>query len=342
VYALRQPVEALTKTNNHMKRIVRALLIIVIILVGVVGLSAAYVYFFLPNVGDAVEVKIEATPARLERGAYLAKHVALCVDCHSTRDWTQFSGPMTEGTDGKGGEAFPPALGFPGTFYAKNITPYGLGTWTDGEVLRAVTSGVSKDGSALFPLMPYLHYGVSDREDIYSIIAYIRNLPSIQNDVPASEPDFPVNLLLRLSPAKPVYRTRPAESDTVRYGEYLVTMASCMDCHSQESKGEVIKGTEYGGGREFMFPGGTVRSPNITFHTTGINTWTREQFIARFKTYTDTAYHSPKLKATDFNTPMPWTMYGGMKESDLAAVYAYLKTVKQIDNKVDKFSPNTK
>lgn len=322
-----------------MKKLLRALLVIVGILVAAIGLSAAYVYFFLPNVGKPEDIKIAITPERVERGKYLAEHVALCIDCHSTRDYSQFSGPMVEGTSGKGGDSFPPEFGFPGTFYAKNITPYTLSKWTDGEILRAVTTGVSKDGSALFPLMPYLHFGVSDKEDIYSIIAYIRTLPEIQNDVPDSKPDFPVNILLRLQPSKAVFTARPPESDTIKYGQYLATMASCVDCHSKEKRGEIIEGTEYGGGREFALPGGVVRSANITFHATGINGWTREQFIARFKAYTDSAYRSPMLKPNDFNTPMPWVMYGGMKETDLAAIYAYLKTVSVQDNKVEKFTP---
>jgi hypothetical protein len=321
-----------------MRKLVKALLVVVVILLVLVGDAAGYVYFFLPDVGAAPELTIEKTPERLQRGKYLAEHVALCVDCHSTRDWTQFSGPMTQESYGKGGEVFPREFGFPGIFYAKNITPAGIGKWTDGEVLRAVTSGVSKDGSALFPLMPYQHYGVSDKEDVYSIIAYIRSLPAIPNDVPKSQPDFPVNILLHLSPTKPVFVTRPAESDTIKYGQYLVTMASCMDCHSKEKRGEIIKGTEFGGGREFILPGGTVRSANITFHSTGLEGWTKEQFIARFTAYTDSSYKSPKLTLTDFNTPMPWTMYGGMKTSDLAAIYAYLRSLKPMESKVEKFT----
>lgn len=325
-----------------MRKILKALLVIVILIVAVGGVAAGYVYFFLPNVGPAAaDVKIEATPERVERGKYLAEHVAVCIDCHSTRDWTQFSGPLVPGTNGKGGDSFPPKFGFPGTFYARNITPYGIGKWTDGEVLRAVTSGVSKDGSALFPLMPFQHYGVSDKEDIYSIIAYIRSLPPIVNNVPRSKADFPVNIFMNLSPAKPSFVKRPAESDTVNYGKYLITMASCMDCHSQVNKGEVIKGTEYGGGREFLFPGGTVRSANITFHSSGIGGWSRDQFLNRFKTYQDTAYHPARLAMNDFNSPMPWTMYSGMKTSDLEAIYAYLKTVKPIEHKVEKFTRGT-
>jgi len=322
-----------------MKKLLKALLFILVIVLVLVGGAAGYVYFFMPNVGSAPEVKIELTPQRVERGKYLAEHVALCVDCHSTRDWSQFSGPMKDSTDGMGGEVFAKEFGFPGVFYARNITPYAIGKWTDGELLRAVTSGVSKDGSALFPLMPYLHYGASDQEDVYSILAYIRSLPAIKNDVPRSKPDFPVNILLHLSPAKPVFVARPQESDTLKYGQYLVNMASCMDCHTKEKRGDLIKGTEYGGGREFQLPGGTVRSANITAHSSGIEAWSREQFIARFKMYTDSAYSSPKLQPTDFNTPMPWTMYGGMKETDLAAIYAYLRTVKPLDNKVEKFTP---
>jgi mono/diheme cytochrome c family protein len=322
-----------------MRKIVRALLVILVLFVLIAGVAAGYVYFFLPNVGAATDIKIEATPQRIERGKYLAEHVAVCIDCHSTRDWSQFSGPMVAGTYGKGGDSFPRQFGFPGIFYARNITPYGIGKWTDGEVLRAVAGGVSKDGSALFPLMPYQHYGVSDKEDVYSIIAYIRSLPPVKNDVPRSDADFPVNVLMHLAPAKPKFSTRPPAADSVRYGEYLVTMASCMDCHSQADKGEVVKGTEYGGGREFIFPGGTVRSANITTHNTGLSEWTRDRFIGRFKAYQDTSYHAPKLKITDYNSPMPWMMYGGMTEPDLAAIYAYLRTVKPIENKIEKFTP---
>jgi mono/diheme cytochrome c family protein len=322
-----------------MKKLLKALLFIVVGVLVLVSISSGYVYLFLPDVGKAPDLKVTITPERVERGKYIAMHVAVCVDCHSTRDWSQFSGPITPGTEGKGGEKFSQEFGFPGTFYSKNITPHALGNWTDGEIFRAITSGVSKNGTALFPLMPYQHYGIADKEDLYSVIAYIRTLSPVKNDVPASKADFPVNILMHLAPAKPSFVTRPAESDTVRYGEYLVNMASCMTCHSKENKGDIIKGTEYGGGREFVLPWGTVRSSNITMHNTGIATYSREQFIQRFTAYLDTAYHSPKLGSADFNTIMPWTMYGAMKTSDIAAIYAFLKTVTPIDNKVEKFTP---
>ena len=322
-----------------MKKAFRALLLIVVGLLFIIGLAASYIYFFLPDTGKAPDLKIEITPERVARGKYLATSVAVCIDCHSTRDWSLYSGPMVAGTDGKGGEKFPHEFGFPGIFYARNITPAALGKWTDGEIFRAVTSGVSKDGSPLFPLMPYDHFGKADKEDIYSILAYIRSLPAIANEVPVSKADFPVNILMHLAPQKPAFVTMPKETDTVQYGAYLVSMASCVTCHSKENKGEIIKGTEYGGGREFQFPGGTVRSSNITWQGAGVANMTKDQFIARFKLYRDSSYRSPKLRPMDFNTPMPWTMYSGMKESDLGAIYAFLATVKPLDNKVEKFTP---
>src|SRR5690606_37478758 len=104
------------------------------ILVGVVilavGAAMAYVSLALPNVGEAQEMKIERTPVRVARGEYIANHVAVCMDCHSTRDYTLFSAPLVPGTLGKGGELFDQQMGFPGSFTSKNITPAGIGKWT--------------------------------------------------------------------------------------------------------------------------------------------------------------------------------------------------------------------
>jgi len=139
-----------------MKKVLKILAIILLVLVLVVAAIMIYVKTALPNVGEASELKIEITPERLARGKYLANHVALCTDCHSTRDWTKFAGPTVPGTSGAGGEIFDQIMGFPGSYHARNITPFGLEDWTDGEIFRAITSGVSKDGVALLPIMPYL------------------------------------------------------------------------------------------------------------------------------------------------------------------------------------------
>lgn len=88
-------------------------------------------------------------------------------------------------------------MGFPGSFVAKNITPFNLKGWSDGEIYRAITSGVDKDGrTAFFPVMPYLYYSKLATEDVYSIIAYVRSLPSIESHPGITKADFPMNIIL--------------------------------------------------------------------------------------------------------------------------------------------------
>ena len=137
-----------------MKRyVLYAMAIILIAIVAFLG----YLSFLLPNVGSAPDMQVEITPERVARGEYLANHVMLCMDCHARRDFSIYAGPPIPGTEGAGGEAFDQTMGFPGAFYSRNITPAGVGDWTDGELFRAITTGVSRDGSALFPVMPYIN-----------------------------------------------------------------------------------------------------------------------------------------------------------------------------------------
>ncbi len=315
-------------------------LLLLLIIVLVAGLLT-YVKIALPNVGEAEQIKIEYTPERIERGRYLAHSVTVCMDCHSKRDWSKFSGPLTEGTLGMGGERFDQTVGMPGVFYSANITPSKISRYTDGELFRLITTGVTKEGRAMFPLMPYPYYGRMDREDIYSIISYVRSLSPIDNNVPSSVPDFPMNFIINTIPKKAELQTRPDEKDILAHGAYLVNASACRECHSQVDKGQVIPELAFGGGREFSFPDGSiVRSANLTPDPeTGLGKWTEEQFIQRFKVYADSSYKAPSVGKGEFNSIMPWTMYAHMKSEDLAAIFAYLKTVKPIGNTVVKFTP---
>src|SRR6516225_8964286 len=153
-----------------MRKVLRVILMIISGLVAVVALLALYVKKGLPHVVVVKELKVQATPARVARGEYLASSVAGCMVCHSNRDEHVYALPIKDGTLGMGGEVFSRELGFPGNIYAANLTPYHLGGCSDGELFRAITSGVSKDGHALFPIMNYPAYGRMDQEDVFSII----------------------------------------------------------------------------------------------------------------------------------------------------------------------------
>lgn len=302
--------------------------------------AVLYLYLFFPSAGDTPTIKVEDTSRQIERGKYLANHVAVCIDCHSDRNWSKFSGPIIEGTLGKGGELFDEKMGLPGTIYAKNITPYNLNNWTDSEVYHIITTGVNRDGEPIFPLMPYRQYRYMDPNDIKAIIAYIRTLEPIKNETPETTINFPVNLIMRTFPKPAAPIERPPATDTIAYGRYMTTISACTGCHTPENNGFKIEDLYLAGGFEFQMPGGTIRSSNITPHKeTGIGTWSEQEFIDRFKMYDVPTDSLPSSSEKGFNTVMPWKMYAGMKESDLKAIYAYLKTVTPIENKVQKFTP---
>ncbi len=323
------------------KKVIRLFILLVFALVFGIGGLISYVVIMLPDVGDPQNISIELTEDRLKRGKYLAHSVAVCMDCHSTRDWNRFSGPPVEGTIGQGGEVFDQTIGFPGAYYAKNITPSGIGDWSDGELLRAIASGVDRDGKALFPIMPHPNYGKMDREDLFSIIAYLRSLKSIDNEVPESVSDFPMSIIINTIPRKAEISYMPNPKNKEAYGSYLFTAASCADCHTKTEKGQPIPGMELAGGFEFpLYTGGVVRSSNITPDMeTGIGKWTEDQFVQKFKYYTDSTYSPPRVQRGEFNTVMPWVMYASMKEDDLKAIYAFLMTQKPVSNKVEHFTP---
>lgn len=315
-------------------------LLLLIVVAGVAGFS--YLKLILPDTGPVPELKVAATPARLERGKYLVVHVIGCTGCHSIRDINTFAGPIIPGTEGAGGEAFDQKAGFPGSYIAKNITPAHLGSWTDGELFKTITTGVNKDGKALFPIMPYLAYGTLDREDIYAVIAYIRTLKPIENEIPDSKSDFPMSLIINTIPQKAHFTTIPAKTDTVAYGRYLVTAAACTDCHTPQEKGQKIEGMDFSGGMKFnTFPDMTIQSANITpDNATGIGKWTEQQFVSKFKSYDPATHSYQKVGIGDMKTVMPWTMFAGMDTTDLKAIYQYLRTIKPVDHQIEKIVMN--
>ena len=310
------------------------------VLVLVIAAGVGYLFLKFPDVGPAPTLTVQATPERLARGQYLATHVNVCIDCHSTRKWEYFSGPPEAGTEGKGGELFDESRGFPGAIYAHNITPAALGSVGDGVVYRAVTTGVDKDGKAMFPIMPYQHINSMSEEDILSIIAYIRTLKPIQNTPPTTTLNFPMSLIVRTIPDKHIVHSAPDTSNVVEYGRYLVNAANCIECHTQRKNGQLISGLEYAGGFEFPFPNGqVVRSANITpDEETGIGSWAEADFVGRFKFYDNPEGRTIKAESMEYNSAMPWTMFAGMTEKDLTAIYKYLRTIKPIKNKVEKFT----
>lgn len=277
---------------------------------------------------------------KLERGRYLAHHVSVCIDCHSKRDFSKLSGPVIAGTEGMGGEPFDAKFGIPGVVYARNITSdtvTGIGKWSDAEIARAITQGINKNGDTLFPLMPYPHYNGLAKDDVDAIVAYIRTLPPIRNEVPKRQ------LAIPISAAYPPFlkpsvdsNIRPEYSDMVKYGGYVVNSAGCFDCHTPTQKGQFQMDKMFAGGTLFDVGPFKVQTANLTPDTaTGIGGWSENLFLQKFQRFRDAANYN--FDPGKSNSIMPWTLYGTMDDFDIKAIYAYLRTVKPVKNQVVKF-----
>jgi mono/diheme cytochrome c family protein len=135
----------------------------------------------------------------------------------------------------------------------------------------------------------------------------------------------------------PEKNMRPDSSDKVKYGQYLTTIASCGDCHTPMTKdGAPDFAKAFSGGFVFSTPMFTVSVANVTPDTaTGIGSWTEDAFVAKFRTNSSDAVVNKDHGKQ--NTMMPWAMYGKMKEGDLRAIYAYLRTIPPVSNKVEKW-----
>lgn len=316
-----------------MKKWIRIFAALLCVPVVIVGAGVSYLHLAFPKVTPAPPITLPKDPARIEHGRYLAEHVAMCIECHSLRDWSRYAGPLQDNHRGAGGERF---AGDFGVLYSPNITPTGIGNWSDEQLYTAVAQGVSAHKGSLFPLMPYPTYGKMAREDLEDILAYVRSLKPRDSHGGSSKLNFPLNLIVRTMPADPNHQPAPAKSDTVAYGRYLVSIASCNDCHTPKVRGQEVTGMTLAGGFEFQTPWGPVRSANITPDpATGIGSWTREQFIQRFKDPKQRHNRGEAIVKGKFNTMMPWVSYSGMSEEDLGAMYDYLKTVPPVNNKVN-------
>jgi|SRR5579862_289138 len=277
--------------------------------------AVGYLYLRKPAIAPPPAEKIEATQARIERGKYLF-NLADCDGCHSQRE-----------------------LGLPGKIAASNITSdpeTGIGAWTDGEKIRAIREGISRDGRSLFPMMPYGSLRHMSDEDVYSLVAFLNTLPPVKHRVPRSQINFPVSLLIKSEPRPAGSIAAPDRSDRVKYGEYLATVANCTGCHTPAMDGRPIDRLTLAGGEKFRFPGIMVVSANITPDPeTGIGRWSEQDFVDRFRQYRDYADHgSPETTPENF-TVMPWLAFSHVTDEDLAAIYTYLLTQRPIRHVVD-------
>lgn len=281
----------------------------------------------------------------IEHGKYLVTSVAGCLDCHSTRQFEYFSGPIKPGTEGMGGHSFNhDNVGMPGNIYARNITSdsaTGIGTWTDDEIYKTITTGINKNGDTLFPLMPYHNLNKVAKKDLLDIITYIRTLKPISNKVPPRQLMIPISKVY----TSPKNKNQdsivvPDMTDKVKYGAYLVNMVDCFACHTpRNEKGELA--APFSGGMQFKTDKFTVYSANITPDSaTGIGAWNEAKFLNKFASYRDQS--NVMIDPGKKNSYMPWSVFCTMNDVDLSAIYAYLRSLPPVSHHVDKYPLDVK
>ncbi len=149
--------------------------------------------------------------------------------------------------------------------------------------------------------------------------------------------------------------------DMVARGQYLVTIASCHDCHSPKifnEQGMLLDSSKLMSGHPstsklppipanahqpgqwismagditaFVGPWGISYAANLTPDSaTGIGTWTEETFKKALRT----GKHLGQDNGRPIMPPMPWMFIGKMTDEDLSAVFAYLRSLPPINNRV--------
>lgn len=122
----------------------------------------------------------------VKRGKYLSALLG-CKSCHTP---LREDGTFIEELQYAGGQRW--GAGPYGSYFTNNITPdkaTGLGDWTDEQIKQAIVRGIGRDGRRFIPLyMPWTSSANLTDEDQNALIAYLRSIPAIHNQVPGPEP----------------------------------------------------------------------------------------------------------------------------------------------------------
>lgn len=256
---------------------------------------------------DAEAIPVPSDSASLAQGKHLVQAITKCGDCHG---------------ENLGGKVFIDA--FPlGTVIAPNLTAGkgGIaGTYTDRDWVRAIRYGVGKEKKGL-KIMPSNEYWHNSDAELGSIIAYVKSMPPVDNELEESSVGPLGHILyvtgqLPLLPVESIDLTAqraavPEKGATAGYGKHLVTVGGCVGCHGQNLAGGKIPGT----------PPDWPPAGNLTPHPEGIGSYTEAEFFTALR-------EGKKRDGGQMNSLyMPWKATAQMKDEEIRAIWAYLHTV---------------
>lgn len=244
--------------------------------------------------------------ASIARGRHLATAISKCVDCHGA----DFGGQVVI-------DALPMAR-----VVAPNLTSGqgGIaGDRTDDDYLRAIRHGIGVGGRAL-ALMPARNYWHMGDEDVAALIAYLRSVPAVNRELPASSYGLVGRVLVLKGDLDPLFEAKhidhsarrtapPAADSTAEYGRYLAEIGGCTGCHGPTLSGGAIPG----------MPPDARPSANLT--PEAIGSWTEADFFKALR-------EGVRPNGTPIDTvQMPVPMTRLMTDLETKAIFKFLQTV---------------
>jgi mono/diheme cytochrome c family protein len=263
-----------------------------------------------------------ATTQTINRGEYLAR-AGDCVACHAAPGGKAFAG----------GRAMPTPFG---DLYVPNITPdddTGIGLWTAADFYRMMHSGVSRDGTLLYPAMPFASYTKVTRQDSDTIFAYLQSIPPVRQKNKPHELRFPYNqrdLLLgwrALYLKEGEYTADTAQTAQWNRGAYLVQgLGHCTMCHTAiNALGGSSESKAFEGG---MIPNQNWYAPSLTSNReAGLGDWS-------IKDIGDLLQTGISHRGTVYG-PMAEVVYNSLQylsDEDTEAMAVYLKALAPRDS----------
>lgn len=314
---------------DDMKKVLKGLAAATLGLITLAGAAALYIHLAgIPtHAPQRVEFPVDVTPERVARGKRTVE--TLCAGCH-----------LDPATGALTGHRMGDAPGKFGDIHSQNITQdreYGIGDWTDGEIAYLIRTGIARDGRYTPPWMIKLPH-ISD-EDLRDVIAFLRSddplvRPAHVRDR-APTPSFLTKLLTRVAfkplpyPRAPI--VAPPTSDRVAYGRYLVVgKLDCYECHSKDFARidalvpENSEGFLGGGNAMRDRQGRRVYTANLTPDPTGLGDWTEQDFRRTLKL---------GLRPDGRPLRSPMTARPELTDDEIAAIWAYLRTVPPLPNR---------
>lgn len=294
------------------------------VLVAALPLLAGFLLAASETHSQAQSENARRATTQVERGKYLAQ-AGDCIACHTIPGTKIFSG----------NRAMPTPFG---TLYSPNITPdrdTGIGKWSADEFYKMMHTGRSRDGSLLYPAMPFASYTKVTREDSDAIFAYLKSVPPVRQPNRPHELRFPYNnrsLLIgwrTLYFSEGEYQPDKTKSAEWNRGAYLVQgLGHCSMCHTPiNALGGSSEAKAFEGG---LIPMQNWYAPSLNSNReAGLGDWQIKDIMDLLQTGVSNrgAVYGPMAEVT-------YNSLQHLADDDIRAMAVYLKSLPGSDSSV--------